>query len=275
MSLKQRASLQYPIAALLVLSAAFCAAAQSHAVGKQQNTGAGQPGPSKQNTRQQSNAPASTPGPSEPDNQGQSTTEVQPASLKEATDAPHYSYEFKQPDFLISRMLIEHDRDGHGQITFERRGGTEPIVEQIEFSAAARARINALWDALGFLDSDKSYQSERQYPHLGTISLRLRQGMRERASQFNWTNNKDAFALADEYRRAGEQAILIFDISVARENVPLNAPQLMDQLDSMLGRNALSDPQQLIPLLRDLSTDERIPLIARNHAARLLKKIAK
>jgi len=30
-----------------------------------------------------------------------------------------------------------------------------------------------------------------------------------------------------------------------------------------------------VPLLRDLITDEHVPLIARNHASRLLKRIEK
>ncbi len=49
----------------------------------------------------------------------------------------------------------------------------------------------------------------------------------------------------------------------------------MDQLETMLKRNALSDPQQLVPLLKDISTDEHLPLIARNHALRLIKKLEK
>ena len=72
-----------------------------------------------------------------------------------------------------------------------------------------------------------------------------------------------------------DQAIFVFDMKVARENQPLNTPTLMKQLESLLNRGELSDPYQLVPLLTDLSTDERIPLIARNHADRLLKKIEK
>jgi hypothetical protein len=49
----------------------------------------------------------------------------------------------------------------------------------------------------------------------------------------------------------------------------------MELLESLLKRDGLSDPHQLIPLLKDLSTDEHLPLIARNHALRLLKKIEK
>ncbi|HEU4795084.1 MAG TPA: hypothetical protein VFT02_05590, partial [Pyrinomonadaceae bacterium] len=100
-------------------------------------------------------------------------------------------------------------------------------------------------------------------------------GEQKRVAEFNWTNNNDASALAAEYRKAADQAILIFDISIARQNQPLNAPKLMEAMESLLKRDALSDAQQLLPLLNELSTDERVPLIARNHALRLIKKIRK
>ena len=45
--------------------------------------------------------------------------------------------------------------------------------------------------------------------------------------------------------------------------------------ESLLKRNALSDPQQLVPLLKDISSDERLPLITRNHALRLIAQIDK
>jgi hypothetical protein len=78
-----------------------------------------------------------------------------------------------------------------------------------------------------------------------------------------------------EYRKAADQVILVFDISVARENQPLGVPKLMELMESMLKRDALSDPRQLLKLLQDLSTDEHVPLIARNHAQRIIKKIQK
>ena len=78
-----------------------------------------------------------------------------------------------------------------------------------------------------------------------------------------------------EYRHAADQAIFVFNIKLAREMQPLNAPQLMTELESMLTRNELSDAKQLVPLLTELKSDEHIPLIARNHAARILKKIEK
>ena len=102
-----------------------------------------------------------------------------------------------------------------------------------------------------------------------------RGSQQKRVTEFNWTNNANASTLVNEYRKAADQAILIFYISVASENQPLNAPKLMEAMESLLKRDALSDPRQLVKLLQDLSTDEHIPLIARNHALRLIKKIQK
>ena len=150
-----------------------------------------------------------------------------------------------------------------------------PYKEELELSAAAAARIVSLWQALGFLDANEDYQTSRQYPHLGTMRLQMEQDSRKRTAEFNWTTNKDMAALVSEYRRAADQAILVFDLAIARENQPLNSPKLMDQLESMLKRNGLSDAQQLVPLLKDITSDEHLPLMTRNHAARLLKQIEK
>jgi uncharacterized protein (UPF0147 family) len=136
-------------------------------------------------------------------------------------------------------------------------------------------RIKAVWQALNFLDSTESYQYEKDYSHLGNMTFTLKKDKRERIAKFNYTSNPNAKNLADEYRRIGQQFVWIFDITVARENQPLEAPRLMDALDSLIKRNEISDAAQMIPMLKELSNDERIPLIARNHATRIVKEIEK
>ena len=231
-------------AALMVFSAAISIYAQN------------QGGGAKHNARPQQSAAAAV------------TTEAK-------TDAVKYSYEFSQPKFYVKHIVLEHDANGRGTITFERMNEDTPVTEPIELSAAALARINAAWEALQFLDSTTDYQSSKQFPHLGTMRIGMERGERKRVAEFNWTNNTDASTLVNEYRKAADQAIWVFDIAIARENQPLNAPKLMEAMESMLKRNALSDPRQLLKLLQDLSTDEHVPLIARNHALRLIKQIQK
>jgi hypothetical protein len=195
------------------------------------------------------------------------------AATENTSDPVKYTYEFSQPKFVVKHIVLEHDAIGRGTVKFERLNEDTPIVEPLELSPAALARINAAWQALRFLDSETDYQSDKHFAHLGTMRIGMEQGTRKRIAEFNWTNNDDASTLINEYRRAADQAILIFDISVARENQPLNAPKLMEVMESLIKRNGLSDPQQLLPLLNELSTDEHIPLIARNHALRIIKKL--
>ncbi|MFN2498676.1 MAG: hypothetical protein ABR557_06270 [Pyrinomonadaceae bacterium] len=233
-------------AAFLVLSAAVFAVAQ-------QTSGA------KQNSR-----------PAQPT----LTASASSKKLAEAKPAK-YSYEFTQPQFNVRHIVIEHDQRGGGWITFEHLNEEAPSKEPLELSTACAERILGLWQSLRFLDSVENYQSARQFPHLGTMRLKMEQDSQKRTAEFNWTNNKNASALVNEYRRVADQAILVSDLATARENQPLNSPKLMEQLENMLRRNSLSDPQQLVPLLKEITTDEHLPLITRNHAMRLLKQIEK
>ena len=191
------------------------------------------------------------------------------------SEAVKYTYEFSQPKFVVNHIVLEHDANGRGTVTFERMNEATPVVEPLELSPAALERIQASWRALQFLESETDYQADKQFPHLGTMRIAMQRGDRKRVAEFNWTNNSNASTLVNEYRKAADQAILIFDISVARENQPLGVPKLMEAMESMMKRDALSDPRQLLKLLQDLTTDEHVPLIARNHAQRLIKKIQK
>jgi len=243
MILLQAATLRFALAALLILSVAFLSFSQEQ---------------TKRNDRPP-----------------EAATTLRREDDKKPPDPSRYSYEFTKAEFLISHILIEHDAIGRGKITFERKGEEAPIVEPVELSPGALGRIFGLWTELRFLDSTEDYQTARSFAHLGTYRLRMDDGQRQRTAEFNWSHNKEAWTLANEYRRVSDQAILVFDIKLAREVQPLNAPQLMNQMETLLIRDGLSDSHQLIPLLTELRTDEHIPLIARNHADRILKKIEK
>jgi hypothetical protein len=247
---KRKSLLQGLPAALLCLSAAISIFGAAISIYAQDSSGV------KHNSRPQQGVPAATVSASN-------------------TDAVKYSYEFSQPKFYVKHIRVEHDASGRGTVTFERLNEDTAVTEPLELSPDVLARLNAAWQGLRFLESDTNYQADKQFPHLGTMKIGMERGDRKRVAEFNWTNNRDAETLVNEYRKAADQAILVFDIAIARENQPLNAPKLMELMESLLKRNALSDPRQLLKLLQDLSTDEHVPLIARNHALRLIKKIEK
>lgn len=222
------------------------------------------PAPVKANNRETTSTPAPSP--------------VRADAADTQANAPSavsYLYEFNQPAFNIRRIVIEHDAAGRGQVSFARKDSEELFTDPLQISPAALARVLAAWEALKFLDSDTNYQAEKQFPHLGAMTLRMRQGTRERKAEFNWTHDEQAAALVKEYRGIGEQQLFIFDVTLARQYQPSDTVKIFKRLESLLGRGELSDTAPLIPVLRDLTTDERIPLMARNHASRLLKKIEK
>ena len=73
---------------------------------------------------------------------------------------------------------------------------------------------------------------------------------KERTAAFNWTTNADAKAIADEYRKLANQYIWMFDITVARQNQPLETPRIMKALDSYIRRDAISDPAADDPIFK-------------------------
>jgi hypothetical protein len=205
----------------------------------------------------------------------QKLSEAGKIPTKDTSSEPSYSYEFNQPDFYTSHILIEHNAQGHGQVSFKRRNSDELLIEPLELSSQTLSRIISSWDALHFLDSEAGYQAPKDFSHLGTIALQMKKGTRSRKTEFNWTHDPHAKALVDEYRRISNQIIWVFDVKLARDNLPLETPKLIESLESLLNRNEITDPRQLTAFLRELSTDERVPLIGRNKAGKLLKKIEK
>lgn len=188
---------------------------------------------------------------------------------------PDFVYEFTQPNFVISRLTIKHDENGKGEISFVKSNFDEPINDPIRLSADTLKKLKNDFQAVDYFAGNVNYQYDKDFSHLGNISLQVVKNGQTRSTKFNYTTDKNAKNLADDYRRIGQQFVWIFDIKVARENQPLETPGLIDLLESYIGRNEIADPVQMLPFLNELSNDERLPLIARNHAAKIAQKIGK
>lgn len=189
---------------------------------------------------------------------------------------PNYYYEFDRPGFTYPRILIEHDDLGTGAISFKKVGFEDLLTDPIQLSPATVEKLKAAFAALKFLDSTTDYQyAAHDFSNMGNVTITLKRDGRTRAAKYNWTENKDAKFLMDEYRRIGNEYTWKFEMTLARENQPLQTPGLMDALDAYLRQNEISDPPHMVTFLTELSVDERLPLIARNHAAKLIKQIEK
>lgn len=199
-----------------------------------------------------------------------------PAAEKEKrpTEAPrNFFYQFSNPEFTVRRITVEHGEDGKGEVTFERSDASAPVTEPVNLSPAALARIKSSLESLDFLRSASEYQHPKDFSHLGTTVFTYRSEGLSRTVTVNYTENKGMKAVLDEYRKVGQQTIWVFEMTVARDTQPLETPRRIDALDSLLRMGEISDPVQLVPFLRTLSTDERLPLISRNKLTRLIKRI--
>jgi len=221
-----------------------------------------EPTPTPVNTSKKNSRPVS-------ENISNDTSENQTNKL------PDFVYEFSQPRFTISHIVIEHDENGKGKITFKKKDFDEEFDDPVQLSDATLEKLRAHFDALNFLVSTEDYQFEKDYSHMGNVKITMRKDGKERTAAYNWTTNADAKFLMDEYRKIANQYLWMFDITVARQNQPLETPRIMKAIDGYIRRKEISDPPQMIPFLQDLSNDERVPLITRNDASKLIKEIEK
>jgi hypothetical protein len=189
---------------------------------------------------------------------------------------PVYVYTFDRPGFQYSNIRIEHDEDGRGKIWFKQDKADETLDDPLTISPGTLTTLKNAFEALHFLESTESYQYPgRDYSTMGNIAITITRGGKWRTVSYNWTENKDAKVLMDTYRGIANEATWRFEMTSARDLQPLLTPGLADQMDDYIKRGDIPDPQHIVPYLRELSNDERLPLIARNHLTRIADSIAK
>ena len=219
--------------------------------------------------------PQPTPEPTPEKKNGRPDPSVKSGDKAKPTFVPTHIFKFERPGFLTSKIVIEHDDSGKGTIAFLKKDFDETMTDPIQLSEKTVDGLKQAFERLHFLDSTEAYQYEKELANMGSNEITLRLDGRERTVKYNWTENKDAKFLMDEYRRIANEYVWKFDMVVTRENQPLEAPRMIGTLDTYLRLGEISDPPHLLAFIKEISEDERLPLIARNHAARLIKQIEK
>lgn len=203
---------------------------------------------------------------------------VQKAEVSTAshlTSSPaHYSYLFENDRFTTPLVEVDFDDAGRGKFHFRKKDGQD-ITNELKVSSAVISQLRSLFSEANFLGSDQDYQHKKDFSHLGKVTIGYSDGSRERRTSFNYTDNQSMNRVVEIFRNISTQENRVFEIEVTRENDPISMPAQMRMLETELKSKQIADPHQLVSLLEQLKTDESIPLIARNHADRLIKSIAK
>jgi hypothetical protein len=186
-----------------------------------------------------------------------------------------YSYKFENPRFDIRVIEIDLKSNGTGELRFTRGTSDEVLDCKVKLLPATIARISSLFEASGFLATNTEYQDKKDFAHMGWITLGARQGTRERKTRFNFTNNIHIKTLEEIFRAIASQEISLFDIENAERYQPLDLPKQLDTLENDLKLARIAEPERLLTTLNEIAGDDTQPLIARNHARKIIEEIKK
>jgi hypothetical protein len=197
------------------------------------------------------------------------------AAAVSAQTAASYGYKYEGSRFYVSLIEIDLSADGGGELRFKRGESDEVITLKVKLLPETIGRMRQLYSDSQFLGSSEDYQSKKDFSHLGWTTLSESQGEQQRKARFNYTHNELINELALIFRAISTQEMHLFDIETATQYQPLDLPRQLESLENDLRLHNIAEPERLLGPLRDLAGNDSLPLIARNHAGRIITSIEK
>lgn len=182
-------------------------------------------------------------------------------------------YRFANPMFDISLIDLSVSGTGRGRLTWTRRNVAKPQSRDIVMSEKGLAELRELLTLLNFVNSTEDYQAKEGHPNLGETRIRVDHGGAGREVTFNYTKNREADALGRMLRGVANREMYVAELEVAILHQPLETPALIATLAREFKLGRIGDAIALLPLLRRVADDAALPLIARNKATELIRKI--
>ncbi len=192
----------------------------------------------------------------------------------EAGAGARYHYLFENPRFTTPLQELEFDGSGRGKFRFQRKD-SEEVINKLSLSSAVLSQIQMIFDDMNFLDSDEKYQHKKDFSHLGNMTITYLRAGKGRTISFNYTENQSLSRLSEIFRNIVTQETRIYELEAVMANDPISTPAQLRLLESELKSRHIADPHRFDPILKNIKLDEGVPLIARNHADRLLQSIGK
>lgn len=198
-----------------------------------------------------------------------------------AQDRPHHSsvmrvtYRFENPAFVLTCVGLEVDESGVGSLNFTRKDLGRSVERPVRVERETMRAISELLADAGYFTSQGVYQSAtRQFPHLGTYTLTATKEGAERTVTFNYTEVAPMARLVELLRGITTREVHAFDLETSMRYAPLAIPALIQQMESDLKYGRIAEPKGLLPILQQVVDDPSLPLIARNRAERLSKRLS-
>ena len=185
------------------------------------------------------------------------------------------NYKFENKRFYVPVIEIDLAADGSGEVHFQRGESDDQLDHKFKLQPATLARIRQLLEVTRFVEATDEYQADKDFSHLGWVTIAARQGKRQRQARFNYTQNLDIKELADIFRGIATEEIHLFDIETSEQFQPLDLPRLLDAIENDLKLQRITEPERLLTKLQEIANNPTQPLIAQNHARQIVSTIKK
>jgi hypothetical protein len=189
--------------------------------------------------------------------------------------AMKFGYKFENPRFYIPLIEVDLDAKGEGEVRFKRGESDDVIDLKLKLLPETLARIQEIYANTRFLETEENYQDKKDHSNIGWVTLTVSAGERQRSARFNYTPNLEIKEVAEIFRALANQQMDLFDIETALQYQPLDVPGKLEVLENDLRLERIAEPPQVLQALRDFAKNDSAPLIARNHAKRIIEAIEK
>lgn len=170
-------------------------------------------------------------------------------SPRSSRTAETYRYEFEQPNFLVTRIVIVLDAEGRGTLEYVEKDVPEPTRAPVTLRPESLARLRRLAEQVASLPP--APPSEK-HANLGLSKLSLVVNGQPVVVAFTYTPHPALLELGQFFRGLITQHQRVSQIEVARRYQPLDVPKLLRDLEADLNANRIAEPAALGDLLASL-----------------------
>jgi len=189
------------------------------------------------------------------------------------TDADtHYLYRFVSDHMLPNEVKVEFDGAGKGTLAFNAPDG-QAIHVPIRLKLSTIANFAPLFDSLDFFNSGQAYQSDRDTPKAGLVTIGFKRGSQERRVSFNNTDNSIIMEIRDGLHAITRQEYRAYLLDRALRDMPEMLPDALKAVDEAITKHEVPDPARFLPELEDVASRPGMSAESKKHAEELIKLI--
>ena len=144
-----------------------------------------------------------------------------------------------------------------------------PYRSEFDISPATRDRVFALAQVLDYFHGDFEFR-KHAVADTGRKTFTYRDGMRQSATVFHWSENKQIQELTNLFESIALTQNFARRLAYLRRYDKLGLDSILKRMEELAHANYLGEMQAIAPALRQIAADPNVMHVARERAQRLL-----